>query len=93
MNDFSDDNQSWQFQNIIDSDSEFIPLITSEDEEQMNNEETPPVLPILPIRNTVLFPGVVLPITVARDKSIKLIQEAYKGDRTIGVMAQNDSDV
>jgi ATP-dependent Lon protease len=93
MNDFSDDNESWQFRNIIDNDTEFIPLITSEDEEQMNNEETPPVLPILPIRNTVLFPGVVLPITVARDKSIKLIQDAYKGDRTIGVMAQNNSDI
>jgi len=77
----------------MDKDSEFIPLLTAEDEEQMNAEETPPSLPILPIRNTVLFPGVVIPITVAREKSIKLVQEAYKGTRTIGVVAQKNSAI
>ena len=74
--------------NIMEQDTEFIPLITPEDEEIMNNEDIPSELPILPLRNTVLFPGVVLPITAGRDKSIKLIQEAYKGNRTIGVVAQ-----
>ncbi len=76
-----------------DEDSEFIPLMTSEDEEQMNAEEVPQNLPILPLRNTVLFPGVVIPITVGRDKSIRLIKDAYKGDKTIGVVAQIDKKV
>jgi ATP-dependent Lon protease len=78
---------------IIETDTEFIPLITSEDEDAMNSEETPLELPILPIRNTVLFPGVVLPITVGRDKSIKLVQDAYKGQRTVGVISQKEQDV
>src|SRR6195952_540017 len=75
---------------IINEDSEFFPLMSSEDEEEMNNEQLPDVLPILPLRNTVLFPGVVIPITVGRDKSIKLIRDANKGDRMIGVVSQQD---
>jgi len=75
---------------IINEDTEFFPLMSQEDEEEMNNEETPEILSILPLRNTVLFPGVVIPITVGRDKSIKLIKDAYKGDRTIGVVSQRD---
>lgn len=82
-----------ELQDIVDNETEFIPLITNEDEEAMNNEETPLELPILPIRNTVLFPGVVLPITVGRDKSIKLVQEAYKGERTVGVVSQKEQAV
>ena len=85
--------EAFELQDIGDSETEFIPLITSEDEEAMNNEETPLELPILPIKNTVLFPGVVLPITVGRDKSIKLVQDAYKGDRTIGVASQKNQAV
>jgi len=75
---------------IINEDSEFFPLMSSEDEAEMNNELVPEVLPILPLRNTVLFPGVVIPITVGRDKSIKLIRDANKGDRMIGVVSQQD---
>ncbi|MHB8207331.1 endopeptidase La [Mucilaginibacter sp.] len=75
---------------IINDDSEFFPLMSSEDEAEMNNELVPDVLPILPLRNTVLFPGVVIPITVGRDKSIKLIRDANKGDRMIGVVSQQD---
>lgn len=75
---------------IMSEDTEFFPLMSQQDEDEMNNEETPEVLPILPLRNTVLFPGVVIPITVGRDKSIKLIKEAYKGNRTIGVVSQKD---
>lgn len=75
---------------LVSEETDFIPLLTSEDEEQMNAEETPPSLPILPIRNTVLFPGVVIPITIGRDKSIKLIEDAYLGKRLIGVVAQKD---
>ncbi|MEE4259974.1 MAG: endopeptidase La [Bacteroidales bacterium] len=78
---------------IMDADTEFFPLLSSEDEEKMNAEEVPSELPILPLRNTVLFPGVVIPITVGRDKSIKLIREAYKGDKTIGVVAQKDATI
>ena len=59
----------------LDSEAELIPLMTPEDEEEMNNEELPADLPILPLRNTVLFPGVVIPITAGRDKSIKLIND------------------
>jgi ATP-dependent Lon protease len=77
----------------LNEEAEFIPLMTAEDEEQMNAEETPEVLPILPLRNTVLFPGVVIPITVGRDKSIKLIQDANKGNRTIGVVSQKNDQV
>lgn len=79
--------------NIMDPETEFIPLISKEDEDQMNAEPVPIELPILPIRNNVLFPGVVIPITVGRDKSIKLIQDAYKGNKTIGVVSQKKQDV
>ncbi|MVN20903.1 endopeptidase La [Mucilaginibacter arboris] len=78
---------------IINEESEFFPLMSSEDEEEMNNELIPEVLPILPLRNTVLFPGVVIPITVGRDKSIKLIKDANKGNKIIGVVAQKDTSI
>ncbi|MEE1943495.1 endopeptidase La [Pedobacter sp. KR3-3] len=78
---------------IINEDTEFFPLMSQQDEDDMNNEETPEILPILPLRNTVLFPGVVIPITVGRDKSIKLIKEAYKGDKIIGVVSQRDVSI
>ena len=74
-------------------DNDYIPLISSEDEEAMNKEKAPENLPILPLRNTVLFPGVVIPITVGRDKSIRLINEAQKTDKIIGVVSQIDGDI
>ena len=74
----------------LDSEAELIPLMTPEDEEEMNNEELPADLPILPLRNTVLFPGVVIPITAGRDKSIKLINDANAAGKIIGVVAQKD---
>lgn len=77
----------------IDSNSELIPLFSPEDEEAMNKEEVPAELSILPLRNMVLFPGVVIPITAGRDKSIKLINEALAGDKTIGVVAQLSEEV
>jgi ATP-dependent Lon protease len=76
------------FKHSIDEDSDFIPLLSAEDEDNMRNEKVPEILPILPLRNTVLFPGVVIPITVGRDKSIHLIKDYNKGDKTIGVVAQ-----
>ena len=81
------------FDQIVDDEAEFIPLLSTEDEEQMNAEKIPDVLPILSLRNTVLFPGVVIPITVGRDKSIKLIKDAYKGDKIIGVLSQKDDKI
>ncbi|MCU0359849.1 MAG: endopeptidase La [Bacteroidia bacterium] len=78
---------------VIDDDSDFIPLLSQEDEDNMKNQVIPDVLPILPLRNTVLFPGVVIPITVGRDKSIQLIKDANKGDKTIGVVAQTRDSV
>jgi len=77
----------------IDQDAELIPLLTPEDEEAIDNEELPEVLPILPLRNTVLFPGVVIPITAGRDKAIKLINEANQGNKTIGVVSQKEEGV
>jgi len=78
---------------IINSKTEFFPLLSAEDEQQMNQEEIPEELPILPVRNTVLFPGVVIPITAGRDKSIKLLREAYKVNNLIGVVAQKEAEV
>ncbi len=80
-------------QNLMDEDAELIPLMTAEDEEKMNREELPKVLPILPLRNTVLFPGVVIPITAGRDASIRLLQDANKGDKIIGVVSQKNEEV
>ena len=77
----------------IDEESELIPLMTSDDEEAISKEKLPESLPILPLRNTVLFPGVVIPITASRDKSVKLIKNANSGDKLIGVVSQKDSSV
>ena len=76
----------------IDENAEFIPLLTTEDEEEIERERVPHVLPILPLRNTVLFPGVVVPISAGRDASIRLINEANETTKTIGVVAQTDEN-
>jgi ATP-dependent Lon protease len=83
---------SLSFQDF-DENSELIPLMTPEDEELINNESLPESLPILSLRNTVLFPGVVIPITAGRDASIKLINDANKGGKVIGVVSQKDEGV
>jgi ATP-dependent Lon protease len=76
----------------IDENADFLPLMSPDEEENMNKEVFPEDLPILPLRNNVLFPGVMIPITVGRDKSIRLIQEAHKGNRIIGVVSQLDQE-
>ena len=77
----------------MDEESDFIPLISDEDEDVLDKSEVPELLPVLPLRNTVLFPGVVIPITVGREKSIRLIREYYKKNKIIGTVAQNDPDI
>lgn len=79
---------------MIEDDSEFIPIITDdEDDELLGQLEIPENLPILPLKNTVLFPGVVIPITVGREKSIKLVREIYSRDKIIGVLSQIDNTI
>ncbi len=90
------DNRNYIIPSLISDESDsqdFISLLSQEEEDEMNKENLPDTLPILPLRNTVLFPGVVIPITVARDKSINLIKDANKGNRTIGVVAQLNSAI
>jgi len=86
-------NDIFDLSTIIDQEPEFIPLISEEEEEKMNKEEVPEELPILTLRNNALFPGVVIPITVGRDKSIKLIDDAYAKDKTIGVVSQIKAEI
>ncbi len=77
----------------IEEDSEFIPLISEDDEEEVKKVDVPDDLPILPLKNAVLFPGVVIPITVGRNKSLALVKEVYAGDKTLGALSQKDPDV
>ncbi|MFM7727282.1 MAG: LON peptidase substrate-binding domain-containing protein, partial [Flavobacteriales bacterium] len=93
MNQPQNPDYPFNMMNIVDDETEFIPLLSQEDEQSMHQQEVPEILAILPLRNTVLFPGVVIPITVGRDKSINLIKDAYKGDKIIGVIAQRDVSI
>ncbi len=87
------------FNNLGQSEDNFedfeqaIPLMSEEEEKALIEALVPESLPILPLKNTVLFPGVVVPITVGRDRSLALVKEAYAGDKTIGVVTQKDMDV
>ncbi|MFM7770110.1 MAG: LON peptidase substrate-binding domain-containing protein, partial [Bacteroidota bacterium] len=87
------ENDPFLFNEDENNNHDFIPLISAEDEDQMDQEDTPEVLSILPLRNTVLFPGVVIPITVGRDRSIRLIQEANTGAKLIGVVSQKNAEI
>src|SRR5210317_286328 len=85
---------SLTFSNFNEDDSgELIQLIAPDDEDALSGEPLPDKIPILPIRNTVLFPGVVIPITVGRQKSIKLIKELDKSNKIIGTVAQKDQSL
>ena len=83
---------SLELSDLLNDDTEFLPLMSDEDEAKISKEDTPDVLPILPLRNTVLFPGVIIPITIGRDRSVKLIKDAENGNKTIGVVSQKDFD-
>jgi len=77
----------------IDDQDDFIPILVDGDDADLSAVEVPDILPILPLRNTVLFPGVVMPITVGRQKSLMLIREAYAGNKLIGTIAQKDGQI
>lgn len=87
------------FDSFDESDASFddfeqaIPLMSEEEEKELTESVIPDELPILPLKNTVLFPGVVVPITVGRDRSLALVKEAYAGDKIIGVVTQKDEDI
>ncbi len=81
------------FSNSVQEDMEYIPILSEDDDEFSEQVKIPDNLPILPLRNTVLFPGIVLPITVGRDKSIKLIRDAYKKNKLIGTLAQRNPNI
>ncbi|MFA9389230.1 MAG: endopeptidase La [Prolixibacteraceae bacterium] len=86
-------NKSFIFTGLGGDDGEYIPIIADGGEEELVVQNMPAALPILPLRNTVLFPGVVLPIQVGRHKSLKLIRDVYKNDGVLGTIAQQDPDV
>ena len=77
---------------LLTEETEFLPLMSDEDEAKISKEDTPDVLPILPLRNTVLFPGVIIPITIGRNRSVKLIKAAEAGNKTVGIVSQKDFD-
>ncbi|MCB0508680.1 MAG: endopeptidase La [Bacteroidetes bacterium] len=85
--------QKLELQNIIDDDVEMVPLLSIEEDDNTNHDNLPKVLPILPLRNNVLYPGVVIPISVGREKSIKAIKKAYKTNKYVGVIAQRDTNI
>lgn len=78
---------------IIDGEGDIIPIIADGDDNDLEDVEVPETIPILSLRNTVLFPGVVLPISIGRPRSIQLIKEVYKNDKIVGTVAQKDSDM
>lgn len=83
--------ENWMLSNDMEEEAEFVPIFSLEDdEESRQGEEFPEVLPILPLKNTVLFPGIVTPITIGRDKSIRAVQKAYEEHRYVGVLSQRD---
>ncbi|MBR8534711.1 endopeptidase La [Carboxylicivirga sediminis] len=92
------DNNTFGFDEVLmsdvfESDAEFIPIVTDEDEQNVSAFEVPDILPILPLRNTVLFPGVIIPISIGREKSLTLIKEIQKSKGVFGAVAQKDIKV
>jgi len=77
----------------LDEDAEFIPILGFDDEDEQRDTSLPELLPILPLRNTVLFPGVVMPLTVGRSKSFQLVQEVYAGNKLLGTVSQTEASI
>ncbi|MFH0843779.1 MAG: endopeptidase La [Bacteroidota bacterium] len=78
---------------ILDGEGDIIPIIADGDDHDLEDVEVPETIPILSLRNTVLFPGVVLPISIGRPRSIQLIKDAYRSDKIVGTVAQKDPDI
>ncbi|MFT6815085.1 MAG: ATP-dependent Lon protease [Sphingobacteriales bacterium] len=94
MSNFFNDMDDFNVREVINDDAEIVPIIQSEEsDEEDNKTEIPEIIPILPLRNTVLFPGVIIPITVGRDKSIQLIKDAHKAKSVIGVISQKNAEL
>lgn len=81
------------FPDILDGEGDIIPIIADGDDGELEDVEVPETIPILSLRNTVLFPGVVLPISIGRPRSIQLIKDAYRNDKIVGTVAQKDPDI
>jgi len=81
------------FQELIDEGREIIPILSDGDDQELEEVEIPGSVPLLPLRNTVLFPGVVIPIAVGRSKSVQLVREAYRGDKLVAAVAQLDAEI
>lgn len=81
------------FNQMMGEEIELIPLVSEEDEKKFSKQSVPEVIAVLPLKNTVLFPGVVIPITAGRNKSIKLLEDAYRDKQLIGVVAQLNSKI
>ena len=81
------------FPDILDGEGDIIPIIADGDDVDLEDVVVPDAIPILSLRNTVLFPGVVLPISIGRPKSIQLIKDAYRNDKIVGTVAQKDPDI
>jgi ATP-dependent Lon protease len=81
------------FHDILQGEAGIIPIQTEQEAEEMNREQLPSQLAILPLRNTVMFPGIVMPITVGRKKSIALVEKAYKDKESIGIITQINQEI
>ncbi len=78
---------------LMDDETEFIPIMDDDENAELTGGDIPDILPILPLRNTVMFPGIVMPITVGRQKSLQLVQEIYRGNRLLGTISQKDGSI
>lgn len=78
---------------VLDGEGDIVPIIADGDDGELEDVDVPDTIPILSLRNTVLFPGVVLPISIGRPKSIQLIKDAYRNDKIVGTVAQKDPDI
>jgi ATP-dependent Lon protease len=90
------DFRKWEqvsFHELIDEGREIIPILSDGDDQELEEVEIPGSVPLLPLRNTVLFPGVVIPIAVGRSKSVQLVREAYRGDKLVAAVAQLDGEI
>lgn len=83
----------FQLQDLMEEEVEMIPMLSIDEDEEFDKDSFPENVPILPLRNNVLLPGVVIPISVGREKSIKAAKKAYKGNKLIGVLAQKDMSI